>query len=99
MISISPRVQALVPRLGTPLEALAKRRGAKKIVRLASNENPLGPSPMAIEAIRKYAVEGNRYVDPTSDEFVQLIAQRFNKKPEQIICGGGTDLLLAYSIT
>ncbi len=80
------------------MEALAKERGATKIVMLASNENPLGPSPKATEAIRKFAVDGHRYVDPTSDEFVQVIAKKYNKKPEQIICGGGTDLLLAYVI-
>jgi len=87
-----------VPRLGQPLEALAKSKGATKIVMLASNENPLGPSPKAIEAIRKFAVEGHRYVDPTSDELVQVIAKKYGKKSGQIICGGGTDLLLAYVI-
>src|SRR5574341_392081 len=98
MISISPRVQGLVPRLGQPLETLAKSKGAAKIVMLASNENPLGPSPKAIEALRKYATEGHRYVDPTSDELVQVIAKKYGKKSGQIICGGGTDLLLAYVI-
>jgi histidinol-phosphate aminotransferase len=98
MISISSRVQALVPRLGQPLERLAKEKGASRIVMLASNENPLGPSPKAIEAIKKYASEGHRYVDPTSDELVQVIAKKYGKKLGQIICGGGTDLLLAYVI-
>jgi len=98
MISISPRVQALIPRLGQPLERLAKEKGATRIVMLASNENPLGPSPKAIEAVRKYADQGHRYVDPTSAEMTAVLATKFNKKPFQIICGGGTDLLLAYII-
>ncbi|MGA8180584.1 MAG: histidinol-phosphate transaminase, partial [Desulfobacterales bacterium] len=48
---------------GKPLEELEREYGIVDSIKLASNENPLGPSPMAIEAIRQAMPKLNRYPD------------------------------------
>jgi histidinol-phosphate aminotransferase len=97
MIPIPERVKTLQPYLpGKPIEELAREKGLNKIVKLASNENPLGPSPKAIEAIRNCLSNSHRYVEPTSPELIAALARKFNKKTGQIICGHGTDALLGY---
>jgi len=53
MIRIPKRVQELKPyKAGKPIEELAREKKLDRIVKLASNENPLGPSPRAVEAIK-----------------------------------------------
>ena len=48
---------------GKPIEEVERELGIKGIIKLASNENPLGPSPLAIEAMRKAIPEVHRYPD------------------------------------
>lgn len=97
MIEIPKWVELLQPyRAGKPISELAREKGLKKIVKLASNENPLGPSPKAVEAIKKAASEIHRYCDPAAFDLVEAIAAKYKVKPEHVICGHGTDSLLAY---
>jgi len=99
MIKIPQFVKNLVAyKAGKPISELAREQNLTKIVKLASNENPLGPSPKAVEAIKK-AVNGlNRYTDPLSHDLVMAIANKYNVQPNHIICGHGTDSLLAYIV-
>lgn len=100
MIKIPEWIRSLRPYIpGKPIKELAREKKLKKIVKLASNENPLGPSPMAMEAIKKYLPESNRYVDSSARDLVSKIASKFGKNPDQIICGHGVDSLLAYFIS
>ena len=64
MISASEHIKAITPYVpGKPVEELERELGISGSIKLASNENPLGPSPRAVAAIRK-ALEGlNRYPD------------------------------------
>ncbi|MCP4583823.1 MAG: aminotransferase class I/II-fold pyridoxal phosphate-dependent enzyme [candidate division Zixibacteria bacterium] len=97
MINIPKWVKDLQPyKPGKPISELVDAKNLKRIVKLASNENPLGPSPKAIEAIKKFASESHRYVDPASTELVKAIARKYDKKSGQIICGHGVDNLLTY---
>ena len=48
---------------GKPIEELEREYGIKEAVKLASNENPLGPSPKAIDAIKSSLLRVNRYPD------------------------------------
>jgi histidinol-phosphate aminotransferase len=80
------------------IEEFARERNLTRIVKLASNENPLGPSPRAIEAARKSLDKSFRYVDPGAYDLVRGIAARLGKRPEQIVCGAGTDALLSYIV-
>ncbi len=96
MIKIPKRIASLKPyKPGKPISELAREKQLTRIVKLASNENPLGPSPRALEAITTYLKEIHRYVDPLATELVQAIAKRYGIQPQHIVCGHGTDSLLA----
>ena len=96
MIKFARHITTLHPyKAGKPIEELAREKNLKKIVKLASNENPLGPSPKAIKAAQKSIEQTHRYVDPLSYNLVKAIAQKYNLRRTSIICGHGTDSLLA----
>ncbi len=100
MIKIPEHIRNLQPyKAGKPIEELAREKGIKKIVKLASNENPLGPSPKAIEEIKKYLNELHRYTNPSAYKLVNAIAARYGKQSGQIVTGSGSDSLLQYLIT
>jgi len=100
MIRIPEHIRNLQPyKAGKPIEELAREKGIKKIVKLASNENPLGPSPKAIVEIMKYLNELHRYTNPSAYKLVNAIAARYGKLPGQIVTGSGSDSLLQYLIT
>jgi len=73
----------------------SKIAGANRIIRLASNESALGPSPKAVAAYRALATEIFRYPDGASVELRQTIARHFKLDPERIVCGTGSDELIA----
>lgn len=62
--------------------------------RLASNETPLGPSPKAVEAARKAAVELHRYADGGANDLRDALSTHYNLEKSQIICGTGSDEIL-----
>jgi len=100
MITIPKHIQSLKPyKAGKPIEELAMEKGIKKIVKLASNENPLGPSPKAVRAIIKFSGEVHRYTNPSAYRLVNAIAGKYNKPVQQIVTGSGSDSLLQYIIT
>jgi histidinol-phosphate aminotransferase len=100
MIRIPEHISELQPyKAGKPIDELAREKGIKKIVKLASNENPLGPSPRAIDAIKSAIFELHRYSDPSAYKLVNALAVKTGRRPEQIITGSGSDSLIQYSIT
>lgn len=68
--------------------------GAAKVIKLASNETPLGPSPKAVEAFRAAASSLHRYPDGSASELRAAIAQVYGLNPDRIVCGAGSDELL-----
>src|SRR5918998_4282083 len=68
--------------------------GVAKIHKLSSNETPLGPSPKAVEAIRK-ADHLELYPDGSASRLREAIAGRYGLDPNRIICGSGSDELLS----
>ncbi len=97
MIKIPEWILNLRPYIpGKPISELAREKSLQRIVKLASNENPLGPSPKAMKAVIENISEAHRYVDRTAPELVAKIASKFGKNPDQIICGHGVDSLLGY---
>ena len=100
MIKIPEFVQKLVPyKAGKPIQELAREKNLSRIVKLASNENPLGPSPLAVKAISQAVSQMHRYTDPLSHELVHAIASKYKVQPNHVICGHGTDSLLAYIVS
>ncbi len=72
----------------------AKAAGANRAIRLASNENPLGPSPAAIEAYQAAADTLYRYPDGGSLALREAIGEVEGLDPSRLICGAGSDELL-----
>jgi histidinol-phosphate aminotransferase len=100
MIKIPEHIQKLIPyKAGKPIEELAREKGIKKIVKLASNENPLGPSPKAVEAIKKALTEIHRYTDPSAFKLVNAISNKYKIPSNKIVPGSGSDSILQYIIT
>ncbi len=97
MIKIPHHIENLWPyKAGKSISELAREKGLKRIVKLASNENPNGPSPRALAAIRQALPQSHLYVDPGAYELTQAIAKEFSKRPSQIVCGHGTDAIIEY---
>ena len=67
------------------------------LVKLNTNENPYGPSPLALAAIRDAAADSLRlYPDPNADLLRSALAQRFGLTPAQVFVGNGSDEVLAH---
>jgi histidinol-phosphate aminotransferase len=91
----SPGAKALKPyQPGKPVEELQRELGVKEVVKLASNENPLGPSPLVLEAIQKQLQETARYPDGNGFVLKNALAQRLEVNAEQITLGNGSNDVL-----
>jgi histidinol-phosphate aminotransferase len=86
------RIPAYVP--GTSKDAVAKRYGISSPIKLASNENALGPSPKALEAMAEHASRMHLYPDPDAADLKNAAAAFFSCKPEQITAGNGSDEII-----
>ncbi len=78
---------------GKPIKQAEAESGIK-MIKLASNENPFGPSPLAIAAMQRAATEANLYPDNTYPELRERVAQIHHMKPEQVVLGAGSTNLL-----
>lgn len=72
-------------------ETLRRELGNRRIIKLNSNENALGPSPLAIEAIRKELPRLHLYPDGASDLVREAIARHHGISPDQVLVGNGSD--------
>ncbi|MFI4923213.1 MAG: histidinol-phosphate transaminase [Burkholderiales bacterium] len=79
---------------GKPISELERELGLKDIVKLASNENPLGASPKALAAIRLVLSQIARYPDGNGFALKQALSARLKVKPEQIVLGNGSNDVL-----
>lgn len=79
---------------GKPIEEVKRELGLADVIKMASNENPLGPSPKAMEAIKKYLGNINMYPEGGCFYLRQAIARRLRIKPEQLIFGNGSDEII-----
>lgn len=92
-------VQGLRPyQPGKPIDELARELGLneKDIVKLASNENPVGPSPKALAAIQGELEELTRYPDGAGFELKKVLCEKLNIQPEQITLGNGSSDILDF---
>ncbi len=81
---------------GKPIAELARELGMHpdKIIKLASNENPLGVSPLAMSAIRAAIADLARYPDGNGFELKQALAKRYGVDMAQIVLGNGSNDVL-----
>jgi histidinol-phosphate aminotransferase len=92
-----PGVQKLSPYVpGKPVDELARELNIDpaKIIKLASNENPLGASPKALEAIRSELAELTRYPDGNGFELKKRLAERCGVTVDQVTLGNGSNDIL-----
>ena len=79
---------------GKPIEEVQKEYGISEVIKLASNENQLGPSPKAVEAIRRELENINIYPDPGCMELRNKLAEKHGLEMENIVVGNGGEQLL-----
>lgn len=98
-MNIKPWVRALrVYEPGRPIEEVAREYGfedVNEIVKLASNENALGPSKLAVRAMRAAAVNVHLYPDGGSYYLRDALAKRLEVRPSQIFMGHGSNEIIA----
>jgi histidinol-phosphate aminotransferase len=94
-IRIPEHIRGIAPYVpGKPIEETERQLGLRQVVKLASNENPLGPSPRAVKAIRETAGRVHRYPDGGAVDLRQALAERLDVPAAQIIPGNGSTELV-----
>jgi histidinol-phosphate aminotransferase len=88
ILSIAPYVP------GKPIGELEREYGISDAVKLASNENPLGPSPAAVAAIKASLADLHRYPDGAGHELRGRLAAKCKVAPEQVVLGNGSDEII-----
>jgi len=79
---------------GKPLEELEREYGVTDSIKIASNENPLGPSPKALEAIRRALGNLHRYPDASGFKLKRKISEKFRIDAAQVVLGNGSDEII-----
>ncbi|MFZ5492543.1 MAG: histidinol-phosphate transaminase [Pseudomonadota bacterium] len=91
----TPGVRALQPyQPGKPLSELEREYGITGAVKLASNENPLGPSPLGIAAAREALAEVELYPDSHGFALKQALSAALDVAPGQLVLGNGSNEIL-----
>ena len=76
---------------GKPIDEVKRELGLSEVVKLASNENPLGPSPKAIAAVKAAAEEMHLYPDGAAYDLKQAISAKFGFPIKRVVVGKGSD--------
>ena len=85
-----PGILDIAPYVGGQSSA----EGVERVIKLASNETPLGPSPRAIEAYTGLAGELHRYPAGGADTMCEALGDHYGLDPARIVCGNGSDELI-----
>jgi len=94
-LRIHPDIASLSPYVpGKPIEELQRELGLARVIKLASNENPLGPSPKALAALVGGHDSLHRYPDGGAYRLRQALADRWKVSLDHIILGNGSDEVL-----
>lgn len=83
---------------GKPLEEVEREFGIRGAIKMASNENALGPSPKAVLAIRKNLDKIHRYPDGGCFYLREKLAKFLKVRPEDLVFGNGSDELLVFLV-
>lgn len=94
-IKVPGAIESLVPYPpGKPIEELERELGISETVKLASNENPLGPSVKAVEAISKAAASVHRYPDGSCFYLKRRLAEHLSVSEDMLIIGNGSNEII-----
>ncbi len=83
---------------GKPIDELEREYGVTGSIKLASNENPLGPSPLAIQAMQTALKEVHRYPDGSGYYLTRALADKLHAEPEQIVLGNGSNEIIEFLV-
>jgi histidinol-phosphate aminotransferase len=83
---------------GKPIEQVTRELGLTEVLKFASNENPLGPSLRAVEAIRRVAGEVHRYADAGAVRLRAAIAERIGVTPEHVVATAGSNEMINIAV-
>lgn len=92
-------IRTLAPYVpGKPIEETQREYNLRRVVKLASNENPLGPSPKAIQAVKKVISEMHRYPDGSAFALKKRLASTLDVTPSSLIIGNGSNEVIDFLI-
>lgn len=83
---------------GKPIEEVKRELGLKNVIKLASNENPMGPSPAVLKAISDAAKDVNRYPDGGCFYLRRALSKKLSVSEDNLIFGNGSDELILLSL-
>lgn len=92
---IRPEVLAFEPYSpGLSIDEIRERFGLASVVKMASNENPLGTSPLVLQALRGHAAQAFRYVQAGNPSLTKAIAGHHRLDPVHVVPGNGSDEII-----
>jgi histidinol-phosphate aminotransferase len=98
MSLVPPYIQQLVPyQPGRSADEIRREFGVSQVVKLASNENPMGPSPKAIERIKTVLDQTHLYPDGGL-KLRTVLAERFRLKLDNVVVGSGSEAIMSNII-
>jgi histidinol-phosphate aminotransferase len=98
-LRVSEGIQRITPYVpGKPIQDLEQEYGIKGAIKLASNENPLGPSPRAVEAMRQVLTTIHQYPDADSRILKAKLAQRYNIPQECFVPANGSNEIIELTL-
>jgi len=83
---------------GKPIQEVKRDLGIENVIKLASNENPLSPSPRVIDAINKAAKEVNRYPEGSCFYLRKALAEKLDVEKENLVFGNGSDEIIVLAL-
>ncbi|MFH0811659.1 MAG: histidinol-phosphate transaminase [Pseudomonadota bacterium] len=96
---VSKGIKQITPYIpGKPLEELEREYGVLNAIKMASNENPLGPSPKAIEAIKNYLHSLHRYPDANCFLLKEMLSKKLGIPPACIVPANGSNEIIELSL-
>jgi len=99
MSLVPPHIASIKPYIpGKPMAELERELGLTSTIKLASNENPLGPSPKVLRALRAHLAEINLYPDGSAFELTRALAAKLEVAPESILLGNGSNEVIDIAV-
>ncbi len=98
-LPVPQHIKAIVPYPpGKPMDELEREYGITNAIKLASNENPWGPSPKAVAAIGTMLHTLHRYPDGSSYSLTEAVARWIGSAPEEIVLGNGSNEVIEFLV-
>ena len=95
MSLVPPYIESLQPYVpGKSIDEIKQKYGVERVIKLASNENPLGPSPKALEEVKK-SLSASHYYPDGGLKLRAALAEKFNLKIENVIAGAGSEGIMS----